>query len=195
MPAKMSESIITDLAARYGVKVRWVDAVPECYSGPMGQGCDPSRREVYFENHNAFAEIEHYLHELVHVIVQPPWPFWSIRKCPEEFILFQFERALARATFEPWAFEQVINWQHETAVHISGRFVGDLCLGDLKPYYYEPFWRAGFGYCRALGLLDKENRPTYEWPRWDRLTPIATDLRRYFKTKAQSPLPEPPAGV
>ncbi len=185
---RMSESVILDLAARYGVSVKFVPerGVPQRYEGPEGQGCNPAKKLLYVED-TPWAEIEHPLHELVHVIVQPPW--WSISKTPEEVVLFQFERALARATLEDWAVGRVIEWQHQTGVTISGRYPGDLCLGDLRPYENEPFWRFGYALCRRLGLLDDRNRPTYRWPDWSRIEPQKSAIIRYFRSRARTPLP------
>ena len=183
---------LTALCARFGIKVIRCEGIdiPDRYEGPMGQGCNPKKRLVYFENNSAWAEIEHYFHELVHCIVDVPW--WPIAEAPEEFILFQYERALARATLEDWAVERVVDWQHETGVVISGKYPGDLCLGDLAPYENKTFWRFGFQACRVLGLLDARNRPTFKSPRWERLAPYAHDIRRYFETKAETPLPRLP---
>lgn len=196
MPVRrMSDTIINKLAKRYGIEIRWVPAmsIPRRFGGPMGQGCDPKRRVLYFEN-DKFHEgaVEHYLHELVHCIVQAPWRSWSITKTPEELLLFQFERALADATLEAWACEQVRDWQSETGIWIAGRYPGDLCLGDLAGYAEEPFWSYGYALCRRLGLLDARNRPTFQWPDWDRIAPLKDAIMKHFHTKAQSPLPPLP---
>jgi hypothetical protein len=189
MPVRrMSDSVVLQIAARYGVTVKRVreHGVPARYRGPEGQGCNPAKRLLYVEE-TEWAEIEHALHELVHIIVQPPW--WSISKTPEEIVLFQFERALANATFEDWAYERVVDWQHETGVTISGRYPGDLCLGDLKPYENQPFWKYGYALCRRLGLLDARNRPTYRWPDWSRIEAHKNAIWKHFQTRAKSPLP------
>ena len=190
MPVRrMSDSVVLQIAARYGVTVKRVaeHKVPERYRGPEGQSCNPAKRLLYIED-TPWAEIEHPLHELVHIIVQPPW--WSIMKTPEEIVLFQFERALSNATLEDWAYERVVDWQHETGVTISGRYPGDLCLRDLKPYENEPFWTYGYALCRRLGILDARNRPTYLWPDWSRIEPQKTAIMRHFQTRAKSPLPK-----
>ena len=186
---RMSDSVVTRLCQRYGIAIKRVPehGVPKKYQGPMGQGCNPAKRLVYFED-SSWTSIEHVFHEMVHVIVQPPW--WTMRAMPEEIVLFQFERALADATLEDWAYAQVVDWQHETAVHVAGRFIGDLCLGDLKPYDEEPFWKLGYDLCQRLGLLDARNRPTYRWPDWSRIEPQKDTIWRYYKSKAKTPLPQ-----
>lgn len=186
---RMSDSVVTQLCLRYGVTIKRVGEgqVPERYRGPEGQGCIPGKRLVYVED-SPWLEIEHVLHELVHVIVQPPW--WSIMKTPEEIVLFQFERALADACFEDWAYERVVEWQHQTGVTISGRYPGDLCLGDLQPYEDEPFWKLGYTLCQRIGILDARNRPTYRWPDWSKIEPQKTAIFKYFQSRAASPLPQ-----
>lgn len=178
MPVRqMSETVVEDLAHLYGIEVRWVDDVPRRRSGPASQGCDPKRRLLYFLKKDTIfnSEIEHYFHELVHVVVQPPWRRWSISDTPEEFILFQFERALARATLEEWAFERVVDWQCNTYTRILQSHL------DSDPRYDKRgFWRLGFKMCRVLGLLDQNNRPTYRWPDWSRLSPFKSELFEYY---------------
>ena len=186
---RMSDSVTLEIAERYGVSVKFVAEykVPKRYRGPEGQGCNPAKRLLYVEETD-WASIEHAFHELVHIIVQPPW--WSIMKMPEEVILFQFERALADTTLEDWAYEQVVGWQCQTGITIAGRFPGDLCLGDLPDYKEQPFWQYGYGLCQRLGLLDAKNRPTYRWPDWSRIETHKDAIWRYFQTRAQTPLPQ-----
>ena len=185
---RMKEFVVTDLCERYGVTTLQVDSVPRRFEGPMGHGCNPKKRLVYFETGNWLCqEIEMYFHELVHVITQPPW--WTIKQTPEEIMLFQFERALANATMEDWAYDRVVDWQHMTAVTISGRYPGDLCLGDLKPYEDEPFWKLGYAICHRVGLLNAKGRPTYQWPDWSRIEPQKDAILRYYQTRAKTPLP------
>ncbi len=185
----MGEYVISDLCERYGVTQVWVTSstdIPDRFGGPMGQGCNPKKKLVYYHE-GPMAAIEHYLHELVHVICQTPW--WPITKTPEDILLFQFERALANATLEDWAYAGVVEWQHQTAVAISGRFPGDLCLGDIQPYENQPFWALGYAICRRVGLLDAKNRPTYRWPDWSRIEDQKDTIFQYFRSKARSPLP------
>jgi hypothetical protein len=188
MPVKeMSESIILEIAARYGIKVVWTMGVPSKFEGPALQGCDSRKRVLYFREDkrgDVEVSIEHYFHELVHVIVQPPWRRWSIERTPEEFILFQFERALARAVLEDWAYDLVVDWQCNTYAHIL-----TFSLDHDALYERRAFWRLGFKMCRMLGLLDQKNRPTYRRPRWDRLTPFEAELYDYYRALGVNPTP------
>jgi hypothetical protein len=184
----MSPSVVLDLAERYGVSVRWFHRRTEIQSkflGPSDQGCDPATRTLYFNRMaTADAGIEHYLHELVHVITQPPW--LGINETPEELVLFQFERALARATFERWAYDRVVDWQEETSVYKEDYPV----LAEEGCYQRTGYWRLGFAIARRVGLLDARNRPTFLWPQWERLrTPEVASILHFFDKRMKASLP------
>jgi len=105
-------------------------------------------------------EINKALHEIVHVIVQPPW--WDTYDVPEDLFLLQFERALARTILGPRAFAAVIAWQEVT----DSQFLRDE-LEFVPNYERSIVWRRGFQLCRTLDLLDARNRPTFRGPRWE----------------------------
>jgi len=177
-----SEQIFYGLVRKYDVTVKEVpvgwpppDGVTR---GPKGHACSPSTRTIflnprdtrhsapYYQRvHGINWEPENYLHELVHVITQPPWQ--NIEHTPEDFILMQFERALAAAYFSPWAYDRIVHWQECTEVSATGTSLGTLTeLGVSQPYFRAAWWRAGFVFCRKLGILDENNRPTFRWPDW-----------------------------
>lgn len=185
----MSSSVVLDLAERFGVTVHWVAneaAIPEPFRSPSSaHGCDPSKRAVYFcDSPNYFESIEHYFHELVHVIVQAP--FWTLEDVPEELVLMQYERALANALFEPWAYDLVVAWQEETVV-LNGQ---DRFLGGITDYEKAPFWQLGYAIARRIDLLNRSNRPTFRWPSWDRLTKTEIEaIDEFYCDPTNAPTP------
>jgi len=185
----MCDPVVLDIAAKYGIAIKGHDykipiAIPRRFQGPAYQGCDPKRRTLYFVE-SPYSDVEHYLHELVHVVVQTPW--WSIKKTPEELLLLQFERSLAKSTLEDRAYKKVVRWQEETNVEIAGKYRS---LGELSNYTSQPFWRMGYKICRRVGLLDAKNRPTYRWPDWSQIEEQKDALLAYIKSYGSTPLPK-----
>jgi hypothetical protein len=177
------------VAEKYGIRVRWVKSpsdVPHLLRGPQGHGCSPERRVVYFVGGDKYHySPEGYFHELVHVIVQCPWKCWEIESIPEDFLLLQFERALARQTYDKRTLRRVVEWQEETCVHMHHSDE----LGMYSEYRRSKLWKYGFKVARVLGLLDEQNKPTYAWPNWKKLEPYRKDLSAYFLGYGINPYP------
>lgn len=182
MVAEMAEDVILQIAEAYGVRVLFRAGhpnIPHRFQGPMAHGCNPRRRTLYVDSlWEDNGPIEWIFHELVHVIVQPP--FWEMNETPEEFMLFQFERALAQACLEDWAYRQVLAWQETT---LTDR-IGMPALGSIPNYRKQTFWRDGYAFCREVGLLDGDNKVTWERPAWGRLQGIHIDLFLYVTRQA-----------
>lgn len=190
--AKHEARAALGVASRYGITVKWVDqqgAVPRTLRGPKGHGCSPEKRAVYFVDDKEFPYehvAEAYLHEVVHVIVQCPWrKNWGIDSVPEDFLLLQFERALARSVCSTREFRRVVEWQKNTCVHMHA---GDELWVNHK-YRFSPEWKRGFQVARVLGLLDARNRPTFSWPDWKALVPYRRALYGYFQGMESNPYP------
>lgn len=171
------DTMVRDVADAYGIRLVEVenDAVPlppeQC--GPYGHGCDPATRTVYIETDSWRVDahdVEVYFHEVVHAIVQPP--FWTMEATAEEYVLFQFERALARAVLPTWAYLRVVDWQMQTGLGGENK---NKTFGDFPQYKRSSLWRRGFARCRAVGLLDERNRPTGRMPDWSKLPPHLVD--------------------
>lgn len=176
----MNPNVVT-LAKRYGVKVQPLECLrtPETGTrGPRGHGCDPASRTVFLESSKWDVEVQ--LHELAHVIVQPPW--WPMVDVPEELLLMQFERSLARVALDNKSLRRTIAWQHETEVSVFCSM-----LEELEGYERSGFWRLGFRLCRMLGILDARRRPTWRWPDWQKLEPYKASLERYIDERGQTP--------
>ena len=178
----MSHQTLARLAKAYGIRIVRMPKfhIPDAYRGPTGHGCDPIRKKVFIAT-DIGSRYETIIHELVHVIVQPPWAQWTIKSTPEEFILMQFERCLARAFFDMEIVDSVKAWQEETGLFIVGDREYPMRLGDFDRYWQTHFWRHGFALCRTLGLIDHQNRPTLKMPKWGRLRSQEKSLAAYYR--------------
>lgn len=169
------------VAVLYGIRVELIDdnsmrydgerPSPNATRGAEGNWCDPSLRTVYLEPGR---EVQEYFHEVVHTIVQPPW--WNIDNTPEDFMLMQFERALARATLSKKEFNAVVCWQEETQCEITNGGP----LRRIKNYDHHKFWRTGLDISRRIGILDTHNRPTFKWPDWKKIQKHKRSLWNYI---------------
>lgn len=108
------------------------------------------------------ATVDVVLHEIVHVIAQPPCV--EITFMPEDFVLLQFERAIAKAIRDPEILRHVIIYQEGTTVPLICADGG--WLGGVFDYTRSRGWRAGFRRARELDLLDDRNRPTWSPANW-----------------------------
>jgi len=158
---------IFEIARRYGVGVEYHPEVPETQklAGSSGMGCDVERRVVLIEERvRGKEDPETLLHEIVHVIVNPPGV--GIEVIHEGWILLQFERALARQALTEEEYAAVVDYQTATSIDL---YEDDkwICILDDAP---EPeklsFWQEGVARCQLLGLLDEENRVTWQPPDW-----------------------------
>lgn len=159
--------VINQLATVYGVTIQWkpFGDMQKNIRGPYVHGCVPEEETVVFAtNRGLEAGVEVYLHELVHVITQAPYS--TIDQQPEEHMLFQFERALAKEVLDRYDYERVVKWQEWTMM----RVVGDgVALGSYPYYWSTRWWKEGYRRCRLVGLLDNDNRPTFERADWWKL--------------------------
>jgi hypothetical protein len=96
------------------------------------------------------------LHEAMHMLTQPP--FLSLDETPEQWILLQVEEAYA-ATLGPDVLAAVQHWQLEVTEVLDPDAPG-----------WRPYWYEGFALARKLGLLDANDKPTWQWPDWSLLT-------------------------
>jgi len=184
--ARQNASLAEQIATKYGIKVVWtmraVD-VPSEFRGPRDHGCDTRKRIVYFiedpENWTSWTSgPEAFLHEVVHVIVHCPWGVeWTIDTTPEDFVLLQFERSLARALYSKENFRRVISWQRDTLVFMHNFDE----LSVYPEYYRSKLWKRGYQVARVLGILDAENKPTFQWPNWRALRPHRRSLTSFFQ--------------
>lgn len=191
--ARRAASLAEQIALRYEIRVKWVKEryeVPTDLQGPREHGCDLKKRIVYFVDDpetswNAVPEA--FLHEIVHVIVACPWGSrWSIDTTPEDFLLLQFERSLARQFYSESDFRRVVTWQRETLVFMNNYDE----LGADPQYYLSKPWKRGYQVARVLGIVDDQNRPTFSWPNWKALRPHRRDLEEYFSGVGINPYPQ-----
>lgn len=193
MARRTSDDIINRLAAIYDIEIKFLDPpreVSPAHRGPEGHGCIPSRRLLLVEDDSvASHKPQYFLHELTHIIVQPP--FWTMRETPEEFVLFQFERQLSKACFDATDHRAVVKWQEDTITYTrqkgapkSKTYAYELALGDIHNYRQRGIWRRGFELCRRVGLLDKNNKPTWKKPDWSSFSmDEIRALKTYYRTR------------
>lgn len=150
---------------------------PGTSRGPRGHAIDLRNRTFFLERGGwPDTSLEILLHEIAHVYTQPP--FWPISGTPEEFLLMPWERAVARACFDPKTYRNVVDWQLSTGIYyLPGETLESVrAIGDYS-YSHAGWWRAGFIALRKLGMLDVDNRPTWRQPRWNRFN---RKLQRQF---------------
>lgn len=165
------------VCSRYGVKIVEMDEVPDALRGPRLAGCSVSMNQVFVPrgwrdpvdaHDRQFCideEPETYIHELSHIICQPP--NGTISDVPEDWLLIQFERQLARYAM-PTTIQRVIMWQHETEAPLV---CAPACvLSEFGNYRRDPAWQRGFCLAQKVGLLDSHRRPTWRRADWSKLT-------------------------
>lgn len=161
------------ICVRLGIRIVPTRRIPRAFRGPRAAGCDPATRRVFvprsWANPRSSRGIENepetYLHEAMHVLMQPPGE--EIENLSEEWILFQVERQVARVAM-PAALPRVLRWQLDTEVHLV---LYHEPLERYPTYQRDPVWRRGYDLARRLGVLDAHRRPTWRWPDWTQLTP------------------------
>ena len=168
-------TVIEELAALYGVELVFSDdplsVADDVSMAPLGShAISPSRRALIIGCQ--VDRLSVYFHELIHLIVQPP--FARLGEVPEEWILFQFERALSRRTLPVDEQFLVEKWQRETFLCLNSRKM----LGDIPGFDTTPWWHEGYGICQTLGLLDEHHQPTFRPPNWAALDDNA--LKRWW---------------
>lgn len=157
---------LRELAQAYDVELRAVDLsgfsdagrIPSVAPSPaLGLMCDTENRIVWVHAIHHFG-VEHLLHEICHVITQPPT--MHIEATPENFCLLQFEREVGRELLTRAQFRDVCSWQRGTGCH-DGM---DL---DLPPRWWQHNrWTLGYKVCERLGLLTPQRRMTWQMPSW-----------------------------
>lgn len=182
---KMSPTVILDLAQTYHVDVLITDRVPSHVRGPRGHGADTKKRILYIQRDGDWeveGGIEGPLHELAHIITQPPWE--DISETAEDFILLQFERVLAEAFFDKKAVEQVIEWQEMTE---STYLKQELCMAS--GYKRMDFWQNGYRACQLIGLLDRDRKLFNPRPNWRRFSKrLREATKKYFHNGGPLPV-------
>lgn len=177
---------IVETASRY--KIRVVDCSIEKPPnsvdwGPQYCGLDYDLGEVYYARwgyKDTIISEADLLHELVHVIVGPI----SSRLC-EGFALLPFEWALLEHVVQDVPTDErnamIISantYQAGTDIfdpHARTRMYVDQSYRD-----HALYWQDSLGYARALGLLDRRNRPTFRTAAWTpRLVRLACRVTRH----------------
>lgn len=103
------------------------------------------------------------LHEVMHAYLDWPEPLTMV----EHGLLLQVERAIAKEIFSPERYGKVVEEQEENYVW----WAEGMTLGSVEAYACEDFWKAGYATGRLLGVLDQDDRPTFEAPNWDKRSP------------------------
>lgn len=184
------EKTFSSLREIYGITMEmYPERVPgqraPATAGPLGPGCDPSTRTLFvdpWELSRGVSESnrpEAFLHEIVHIIVQPP--FWTIDQAPEDFILMQFERCLARCYFKDGVRKRIKDWQAITVCTASDCSLQDVEDVTGTPYWNTIWWRAGYGFCERLGLIDGNRKPTGKYPDWSVLEPVQEEIKKFYE--------------
>lgn len=117
------------------------------------------------------------LHDMMHLLLLPPKelvdPDDALELVPEDFVLLQVERAVAKLMHAATC-HSVVKWQEETIVCLFDELVGlapwDRELPRVPNYEQNIAWTDGLVVARALGVLDDEGQPTWRWPTWTETT-------------------------
>lgn len=148
---------IERVAERYQVDLCASDDRQELDGPSSYAGLHLEKRIVWYSD---LAKPQHVLHEIMHVVTHPPG--LGISEVPEDMLLLQVERAVAR-TLGRAIYADVVDWQHETEAALMSP--GSM-LGDVPNYGRRRTWHDGFALARRLGVLDGRNRPTWALPCW-----------------------------
>lgn len=173
---------VLTIARRYGVQVFLMEGFPHrddaadprglhvvpltttATNGPLAHYCDPAARTVWFD-HLEVAEVETHLHEVCHVIMQPPG--CGIDGVTEDVLLMPFERTLARQCLHWKGYKRVVSWQLNTQVDWWFGEVNYTALDELPGHANTAYWRESFAALRRMGAI-KNGRVTWNWPNWAR---------------------------
>ena len=142
------------------------DLTPHATRGPNAHFCDVRSRRVWFEHLDPNCCEEH-LHELCHVIMQPPGG--NIERLSEDVALMPFERVLARQCLSADGYRRVVRWQENTQIEWwdKKRDCYYDALEDVLNYSRWALWRESFAALRRMGAI-KNGRVTWKWPNWNR---------------------------
>jgi len=168
-------SVIEELAALYGIALVHSDdptsVAADAAMAPLGSHAISLDKQALIIG-SQIDRLSVYFHELIHLIVQPP--FARLGEVPEEWILFQFERCLSRRTLPADEQFLVEKWQRETFLCLNSRKT----LGDIPDFEDTAWWHQGFRLCQQLGLVDAELQPTFQPANWAALDDNA--LKRWW---------------
>lgn len=136
--------------------------------GPQCHYADVTTQRVWFSNMNPDA-VETHLHEICHVIAQPP--MMRIDRVWEDAFLMPFERVLARQCLSDVGYRKVVSWQESTQIEwwltrpveklieaLDG-FDGD--------YTRTTYWRESHAALKAMGAI-RNGRVTWRLWNWSR---------------------------
>jgi hypothetical protein len=176
---------IYDFASDYGigvVKIRY-DEMPRGTSKlDGGLGFHRRRLEVYVA-HPKKLETAPLLHELAHIICQPPWCDVSVT-C-EAWLQVPFEYCVVRAL--RLSLRSYYNYLN-TATMLHYKTLWEFIPLSMR----RNILQQGRERAQRIGLLDEAYRPTYRWPNWRKLTKHDRDefsqhrpIQEYLTLKAE----------
>lgn len=149
-------------------------------AGPRGHAVDVKKRIVYIDELDSnFDDCATILHEIVHVIVHPPWLTSATDYSNEACFLVPFERQLARELLTPRsaAMDGVIDYQSGTGISPAGHIYTDVCHW-MRPER-SAWWRKSLSWLRQWQALNDDNRVI--WHPWQWRTVIKeSEWRRAF---------------
>jgi hypothetical protein len=157
-------ALLEKLAAAHGITLCTIEKGSELLSklnGPNNHaGLDIEQRVVFIGPTSRF---QHVLHEIAHVVTAPP--DIDYETVPEDFVLMQLERCWVEefGLADSRAGAEFLDWQLET---VAPLIQPDTMLGDVWDYDEHEAWGAGYRRARELGLVDINNKPTYQLPTW-----------------------------
>ena len=144
-------------------------------AAPAGYLCDLATNSIlvpadyswqtHVDNHSPEYGFEAFLHEAMHLIMQPP--FATITELPERWVLMQVEVSIARALVDKEGVDLVTAWQRYTLTGTGGEGNSD---DGRFIHWQQGYWKEGYRLARKVGVLDCGNRPTWHWPNWRRLS-------------------------
>lgn len=134
----------------------FIDRNPYASIGPAGGACDIVHRVVWADELASFE----LLHEVMHVFLAVP--FLNIEEQPlEHELLMPIERRYAEKLLSKEQYDACVNWQERTLVGL------DMELSEYDKYERKRWWTRGLTLGRHLGVLSKENKPTFAVPDWN----------------------------
>lgn len=172
--------VAKEVAARYGINL--VDSAAAARTDPdwswlNGRAFSARHRAVACSE---FVPAEILLHELVHVICQPP--FAAADNIPENWLVLPFEDRLAIKVARKVPRHQDRFLLDVDAYMFGGGSRGIRMDGGVPTWIFlggedadTPTWEAGVALARHLGLLSSSNEPTWNWPDWSRTSLTALE--------------------
>lgn len=162
---------IHEVARRFGISLREVPKIPK-HASNIGTGAALSikNRVVYYTPGDSIYP-EHILHEIVHLVVAAPKRITgqpmqvSIDCIPEDLFMLQYERCVARAMGRRMH-QGICGLQQDAPTY----FLDAPGVPLFEIYGFERFvqWHAGYAMAMRIGLIDRNKRPTWRRPRWNR---------------------------